>query len=71
MAKTLVLGLILVYLTQIGAANFFKKNLVLSFTRCHGQLSCAISEKTNNLILRKHSDAWTDGQTDRWTRVIS
>ena len=44
------------------------KNLVSasSVTRYHGQLSsCTISEKTNDLILRKFSDGRTDGQTDR------
>ena len=43
-------------------------NLVSSVTRYHGQLSpCAISEKYNDLILRKLSDGRTDGRT----RVIS
>ena len=42
--------------------HFFPKNLVLSATRCHGQLSsCTISEKTNDPILRKLSDGQTDG----------
>ena len=41
-------------------------------TRYHDQLSsCTISEKTNDLILRKFSDGRTDGWTDRRTRVIS
>ena len=40
---------------------FFKKNLVLSVTRYHGQLSpCAISEKTNDPIWRKLSDGRTE-----------
>ena len=48
--------------------NFFFKNLALPVTRYHGQLSsCAISENTNDPILRKFSD----GQTDRRTRGIS
>ena len=66
MAKEkLVLDLILAHLAQIRAAKFFFKNLALSVTRCHGQLSsCAISEKTNDLILRKLRDGRTDGQTD-------
>ena len=68
--KTLLLGLIL---AQIWATNFFFfKNLTLSVTRNHGQLSsCTISEKTNDPILRKLSDGRTDRQTDketdRWT----
>ena len=48
--------------------QFFFKNLVLLFTRYHGQLSpCAISEKTNHPILRKLSDRRTSRQTDRQT----
>ena len=44
---------------------FFFKNLALSVTRYHGQLlSCAISEKTNDPILRKFSDGRTDRRTD-------
>ena len=44
---------------------FFFGNLASSVTRYHGQLSsCAISEKTNDPILRKLSDGRTDGQTD-------
>ena len=43
-------------------------NPVLLVTRYRGQLSsCKISEKTNDPILRKLSDAWTDRQTDRQT----
>ena len=50
-----------------GCQFFFSKNLAPSLTRCHGQLSsCTISEKTNDPILSKFSD----GQTDRRTRVI-
>ena len=50
---------------------FFFKNLASSVTRYHGQLSpCTISEK-NDPILRKLSDGWTDGQTDKPSRVIS
>ena len=48
--------------------EFFFKNLALSVTRYHGQLSsCTISEKTNDPILRKLSDGWTDRPTDRQT----
>ena len=44
---------------------FFFKNLVLSVTRYHVQLlSCTISEKNNDPILRKFSDGQTDRQTD-------
>ena len=90
-AKKLILGLMLVHLAQIWAANFFflfvffvflfppaptpppqKKNLAPSDIRYHGQVSsCWISEKTNNLILRKLSDRrrrpdWqTNGQTGK------
>ena len=40
---------------------FLKKNLDLSVTRYHGQLSpCAISEKTNDPIWRKLSDGRTE-----------
>ena len=71
MAKNLVLGVILVHLVQIRAANIFFKNLALSVTRNQGQLSsCAVSEKTNNPILRKLNEGWTDGQPGRRTRVI-
>ena len=37
--------------------HFFLKNLALSITRYHGQLSsCTISDKTKDPILRKLSD---------------
>ena len=66
MVKNLVLGPILVHLAQILAANFFFEILALSVTRYHGKLSlCTISEKTNDLIMRKLSDERTDGRTDR------
>ena len=38
-AKNLDLGLILVYLAQTLAADFFFKNLASTVTRYHGQLS--------------------------------
>ena len=52
--------------------KYFFKNLAWSITRYHGQLSsCAISEKTNDTILKKLSvrrtDGLTDGLTDRQT----
>ena len=51
-------------LTNQTRENIFK-NLASSGTRYHGQLSsCTISEKTNDLILRKFSNERTDGQTD-------
>ena len=62
--KNLVLGPILVHLAQIRAAIlfiiisvvFFSKNLVPPVTR-YGQLSSfTISEKTDDLVLRKLSD---------------
>ena len=43
-----------------------------SVTRYLGQLSSlTISEKTNDLIMRKINDGRTDGQTDKRTEVIS
>ena len=66
MGKNLVSGQI-----QIPTANFFFfffKNLPSPVTRYHGQLSpCIISEKTNDPILRKLSDGWTDRWNDRQT----
>ena len=51
---------------KFGPPIFFFKNLTLSVTRNHGQLSsCTISEKTNDPILRK---LVMDGQTDRQTK---
>ena len=66
MAKNLVLSPMLGHLAQIWAAKiFFSKNLALSVTRYHGQLSsCTTSQKTNDPILRKLSDGRSDGQTD-------
>ena len=41
------------------------KNLALSVTRCHGQLSsCTISEKADDPILKKFSDGRTNRRTD-------
>ena len=41
-------------------------NLVLSVTMFYGQLlSCTISEKTNDPILRELSDGWMDGQMNQ------
>ena len=51
--------------TNLGCQLFFIKHFVASVTRYHGELSsCKISEKTNDLILRKFSEGRTDGQTD-------
>ena len=69
-------------MTEIWAANFLKKKLALLVTRYHGQQSsCAITQKINDLLLRKFGDRWmdrliegkTDGQIDRQRqiRVIS
>ena len=44
---------------------FFFKYLVSSDTRNYGQLSCTISEKTNDPILRKLSDGRTGGRTNQ------
>ena len=47
---------------NLGCQKIFLKNLASSVTRFYGQLSpCTISEKTNDPILRKLSDRWTDG----------
>ena len=68
MAKNLVSGLILDHLVKIGDVTFFFKNLAPSVTRYHGQLlSCTISEKNYDPILRKLNDGWTDRRTDEWT----
>ena len=72
MGGGLVSGLILAHLVQVLAANFSfffpkKKSDCVSYpvTRYHGQLSsCTISEKTNDPILRKLSDGWTEGWTE-------
>ena len=55
---------------------FYFKNLALSVTRYHGQLSsCKISEQINDPILRltywHETDRLTYRQTNRQTRVIS
>ena len=48
-----------------GRQHFIFKNLAPSVSRYHGQLlSCTISEKTIDPILRKLSDGRTDRQTD-------
>ena len=57
---------------RLGLQFFFLKNLPSSVTRYHDQLSsCTISEKTNDLILRKLSDGRTDGRTGRQSKVMS
>ena len=70
-AKKLVLGLILgCHFFFFFFFFFFFKNLAPSVIRYHGQVSsCSISEKTNNLILRKLSDRQRrpDWQTDEQT----
>ena len=48
-----------------GLPIFFLKSVASPVTRYNGQLSsCLISEKTNDPILRKVNDRWTDGWTD-------
>ena len=65
MARNVVLGPIFSHLAQIRAANFFFKNRASSVTRYHGNLlSCTITEKTNDPILRKLSDGRTEGRTE-------
>ena len=54
--KKLILGLTLAHLAKFGLQFFFFifKNLASSVTRYHGQLlSCTISEKTDDSILKK------------------
>ena len=52
--------------SNLGHQIFFLKNLALSVTRYHGQLSlCTISNKTNDPILRKLSQWLADRQTDK------
>ena len=59
--KKLVLAPISAHLAQIPI-------LAPSVASYYSQLSsCTISEKTNDPVLRKLSDWWTDGQTDRRT----
>ena len=63
------MGWNLAHLTQIWAIKFFFKNLALSVTRYHGQLSsCTISEKTNGPVFRKLSDGRSDRPTG-WVGV--
>ena len=60
MLKNLILDLTYVG-SKFGPRNSSFKNLASSVTRYHGQLSsCTISEKTNDLILRKFGDGRTD-----------
>ena len=47
--------------------QFFFQNLDPSVTRCHGQISCKISENTNDPILKKLNDGWTDRRIDQQT----
>ena len=50
---------------NLGRHHFFLRNLASSVTRYYGQLLlCTISEKTNDPILRKCIDRWTDKQPD-------
>ena len=49
--------------SQIIVVVVVVENLASSFSRYYGQpSSCTISEKTNDPVLRKFSDAQTDGQ---------
>ena len=74
MAKNLVLSLILAHMAQIQAANFF---FFFQNSGSANSWSAIImyNIRKNDPILRKLSDRWrdrqADGQTDRWTRVIS
>ena len=53
------------FVPKFGPPKFVSKNLALPVTRYHGQLlSCTISGKTNDSILKKFSDGRTDGRTD-------
>ena len=52
--------------------QFFFRNLALSVTRYHVQVSsCKISEKANDPILRNFSDGQMVRRTDRQAGVIS
>ena len=61
MTKNLILGDLGPLDANLGRHFFFFKNLPSSVVRYYGQLSsCAISEKTDDLILRTFSDRRTD-----------
>ena len=71
MAKSLVLGPILVHLARIRAANFFFEIFPPSVTRYYSQLwYSTILEKTNDPILGKLSDGRTDRGTDHESDFI-
>ena len=65
MAKNIVPAQFRPIWPKLRPPNFFFKNLASSVTTYHGQLSCTISEKSNDPILRKLSDGQTDTRTDR------
>ena len=68
MPKNLIWGPILAHLTRVWVVKFFFRNLVLSVTIYHCQLSsCAMSEKTNDPILRQLGEWWAEKRR----RVIS
>ena len=50
--------------------NFSPKNPTRSCTTPHGLLTL-VSEKTNELILRKRTDRRTEGQTDPYSQDLS
>ena len=52
-----------------GPPIFIFKNMAALVTRYHGQLSCTISGKTNDPILRKVSGGQMDRHTERQTGV--
>ena len=66
LTKNLILGPTLTLWAKFRPPIFFPKSLAPSVTRYHGQLSsCTIPEKTNDPILRKGSDGWTEEQTEQ------
>ena len=75
MAKNLVLSLILAHMAQIQAAIFFFFFQNSGSANSWSAIIMYNIRKNNDPILRKLSDRprdrQADGQTDRWTRVIS
>ena len=70
MATNLVSGPILAHLTQIRTAIFFfSKIWFRQSLDIMTAISCTISDKNNDPILRKLSDGWTDESDEAAVRV--
>ena len=77
MATNLVSGPILAHLTQIRPAIFFFFFFFFFFSKIWFRqsldimtaISCTISDKNNDPILRKLSDGWTDESDEAAVRV--